>query len=176
MDLAAKRRENFLAWMDANGLNPNSVARRLGKTASTLYSYVDGKALSMKGDQEARIAAAFRTTVEAIFGAAEPPEGEADPNHIGAWRAVAGLTAEDVASELGIALDVYLQLEAGIIDLSTKWMRRLAPIFGTQPGMLMQDPSAATQDLSVVVSEVAEVDRRTAAALLRTLADQRKAG
>lgn len=176
MDLTAQRRANFCAWMEANDLNANLVAKRLGVTPSTIYSYESGKAVSMKGEQEAKLAAAYGTTVEAIFGAAEPPEGSVEANHIAAWRAAAGLTAESVAAELGVALGVYLQLEAGVIDLSAKWMRRLAPIFGTQEGLLLQEPSAASQELSVVVGQVAEGDRRTAAALLRTLADQRKAG
>jgi transcriptional regulator with XRE-family HTH domain len=168
MDLAARRHANFLAWMAANGLNPNRIATRVGVTPSTINSYAAKPTASMKGDLEARIASAYGVSVEAIFGAAPVVDAELEPNHIGEWRAEAGLTVEDVAAALKTSVQVVLQLEAGEIDLTGKWMRRLAPLFGTNEGNLFKSPALAKSDIVALASTVPAENQQQAIKVLRT--------
>jgi transcriptional regulator with XRE-family HTH domain len=61
------RREAFRAWMAANDLSPADVARRATIPPTTIYSYLDGKSRSLRGDTEQRIAQAFNVAVEMLF-------------------------------------------------------------------------------------------------------------
>jgi transcriptional regulator with XRE-family HTH domain len=63
------RRDAFRAWMAANDLSAADVARRATIPPTTIYSYLDGKSRSLRGDTEQRIAQAFNVTVELLFTA-----------------------------------------------------------------------------------------------------------
>lgn len=170
MDLARVRYENFVAWMQANSLNANSVASRAGLPYTTLKTYLDkeGRA-SLKGDNEAKIAGAFGLSTESIFGAAEIPEDAREANFIAAWREHVGLTQEDLAAKLGTSLRIVEQLEAGELEFSTKWMRRLAPIFDTQMGFLLMDPADAQSDLVLTAATFPKAQQPQAAAVLKAM-------
>lgn len=58
--------------MARKGLNVAEVARHSGVPQTTLYSFLSGKAASLKATTEARVAAAYTTTVDEIFGSAVP--------------------------------------------------------------------------------------------------------
>lgn len=76
MGLASERRENFLAWMKAEGLNANQIAKQSGVSYTTLRSYLDDGpkgTRSLKGDNEAMIANGFGLSVEDIFGGSAVP-------------------------------------------------------------------------------------------------------
>lgn len=167
-DIAAARHANFLAWMAANRLNASKVATAAEIPYNTVNSYQIGKAASMRGDNEAKIAAAYGVSVEEIFGAAPTPEDRREENHIAAWRAEAGLSVEEVAAALGVAVGVVVQLEAGEIPLSAKWMLRLAPVFKTQAGMLFLDPADAKTDLQAIASTIPRSNQPQASRVLRT--------
>lgn len=74
------RREAFRNWMLANELSPAAVARKAGIPATTIYSYLDGKSRSLRGDTQQRIADAFGTTAEALFST---PSGSV--RELGVW-------------------------------------------------------------------------------------------
>lgn len=168
MDLLRERYDNFVAWMGANGLNPSQVATKSGVPYTTVKSFVDkGGTASLKGDNEARIAASFGLPVEAIFGAPETPEAERQENHLGAWRDHAGLAQEEVAKALGVSLRVIEQLEAGEIDCSAKWLTRLASLFKTNPGMLFVSPEQANTDLVQAARAVPESQKTVALKVLQ---------
>lgn len=168
MDLLRERYQNFLAWMAANGLNPNRVAERAGMSYTTIKSYVDKDgAASMRGDNEARIAASFGLPVEAIFGAPEVPAADRQENHLGEWRDRAGLAQEDVASALGVSLRIIEQLEAGEIDCSAKWLTRLADLYGTNPGLLFVSPEQANTDLVQAARAVPDNQKSVALKVLQ---------
>ncbi len=168
MDLLRERYDNFIAWMSANGLNPSRVADRSGVPYTTVKSFVDkGGTASLKGDNEARIAASFGLPVEAIFGAPELPIEDRQENFLGAWRDKAGLSQEEVAAALGTSLRVIEQLEAGEIDCSAKWLTRLAGLYRTNPGLLFISPEAADTDLMAVARDVPESQKAVALRILQ---------
>lgn len=61
------RREAFRAWMLANNLTAAVVARRAAIPPTTIYSYLDGKSRSLRGDTQQRIAQAFNVPMEILF-------------------------------------------------------------------------------------------------------------
>lgn len=168
MDLLRERYDNFMAWMSANGLNPSRVADRSGVPYTTVKTFVDkGGTASLKGDNEARIAASFGLPVEAIFGAPGLPVEERQENFLGAWRDKAGLSQEEVAASLGTSLRVVEQLEAGEIDCSAKWLTKLAALYETNPGLLFVSPEAANTDLMAVARAVPESQKAVALKVLQ---------
>ena len=64
-----ERRGNFQAWMERTGTNVKRVAEATGIPMSTLYGFTSGRYATLKGPNEAKIASAFDTSVQAIFGA-----------------------------------------------------------------------------------------------------------
>ena len=64
------RRANLKAWMERHGLSVYKVAHDVGIPESTLYGYVRGKSVTLKGQIEARIADTYQTTVDVIFAGA----------------------------------------------------------------------------------------------------------
>lgn len=63
-------------------------------------------------------------------------------NHLKAWRKFRRMTLEAVANEIGTTKAVIQQLESGRMGLSHKWLLKLAPVFRTTPGFLLDhDPN-----------------------------------
>lgn len=71
-EAANKRRQAFRAWLARTGRNVAEVSRHSGVPQTTLYSFLSGKAASLKATTEARVAAAYTTNVDEIFGANVP--------------------------------------------------------------------------------------------------------
>lgn len=61
-----------MEWMERRGLNPTRLERETGVPRSTIYSFVSGKAHSLKATTEAQIAAAYHLAVDEIFARASP--------------------------------------------------------------------------------------------------------
>lgn len=61
------RRAAFRGWLEANGLTVADVARRSKVPASTIYSYLAGKAQSLTGANQEKIARAVGATIEQLF-------------------------------------------------------------------------------------------------------------
>lgn len=52
------------------------------------------------------------------------------------------MTLEEVGDAIGTTKAVIQQLESGRMALSHKWLLKLAPVFGTSPGFLLDhDPN-----------------------------------
>jgi lambda repressor-like predicted transcriptional regulator len=140
MTLQDLRRENFDAWMKASGLNMNQVAEHSGVQYNTIRSYMvetNGKrTASLTGVNEAKIAAAYRLTVEDIFGGPDPEEGER--NNIRAWREFRFLTVDELAARVEVPPATIELLEEQPGPPSDKWLRRLAPPLQTRPGFLRE--------------------------------------
>src|SRR5688500_12631095 len=69
-------------------------------------------------------------------------------NHLKAWREHRKLTQEELADKAGTSKSVISDLENEKRGLSSKWLRRLAPILGTAPGHLLDhDPSETNADI-----------------------------
>lgn len=73
-EAAERRRAAFRAWMKRTGQNVAQVARASGVPQTTLYSFLAGKAASLKATTEARVAGAYASSVDEIFGAFIPTD------------------------------------------------------------------------------------------------------
>lgn len=82
------RRAAFNAWVQAHGPTIADVARRAQVPQTTLYSYASGKSQSLKGITQEKIASAYRTRVDELFGGF----GSAQPE-VGVWGKI-GARAE----------------------------------------------------------------------------------
>lgn len=170
MSLQDDRRENFVAWMNASGLNQGRVATVSGVPYNTIRSYVgDGtgkQTASLTGVNEARIASAFGLSVEDIFGSVvEEPER----NHLAAWRKFRLITVDELADKLGVPASTVELLEASPRPPSDKWLRRLAVPLETTAGFILDfdpndiDTDALESALSVVRRAEAKVTARAEA-------------
>lgn len=160
MSLQDQRRENFIAWMKASDLNMNQVAEESSVSYNTIRSYVvdtNGKrTASLTGVNEAKIASAYRLTVEDIFGGDDPEEGER--NNLRAWREFSFLTVDELAARVGVPASTIEHLEEQAASPSDKWLRRLAPALQTRPGFLREfDPNEVdTRALEAIVAKPVE--------------------
>lgn len=81
-------------------------------------------------------------------------------NHLRAWREKRGLSQEALAKLVGTAGNVISLLESGDRALSDKWLRKLAPALGTQPGFLLDhDPDDLDASLLEAVLAVPKEQR-----------------
>lgn len=71
-EVSRRRRAAFRAWLAQKGLNVAEVARVSNVPQTTLYSFLTREGSSLKATTEARVAAAYATSVDEIFGAATP--------------------------------------------------------------------------------------------------------
>lgn len=83
-----QRRAGFIRWMADNGLKVPDVAKAARVPSTTLYSYVGGKAASMRGDTQEKIATAFSVPLETIFSI-----GSHSKRELGVWGKI-GARAE----------------------------------------------------------------------------------
>lgn len=92
-----------------------------------------------------------------------------DPNHLKAWREFRQLTQQQLADAVGTTKAVISLLEAGERQLSSKWLRRLAPPLQTRPGFLLDfDPDDVDRELLDALLAVPEEARPQALRILKT--------
>ena len=71
-----------------------------------------------------------------------------EPNFLRAWREYRGMTQAKLAEAVDTTGAVISLLEAGERGLSDRWLRRLAPVLGTNPGHLLDmDPHDVDHDI-----------------------------
>lgn len=100
---------------------------------------------------------------------------ERAPNNLRAWRKHNRMTQQELADAVGTAKSVISDLERGVVQLSDKWLRKLAPVLKTQPGHILDhDPANLDSDIIDIWAHIPEDDKRQAAAVLRTFT--RRAG
>jgi hypothetical protein len=68
VDEIQRRREAFIRWQQASGLTVAAIYRASGVPESTIRSYINGKADSLKGTTQALIAAAYGVSTADLFG------------------------------------------------------------------------------------------------------------
>lgn len=91
------------------------------------------------------------------------------PNHLRAWRKFNRMTQQELADELGTAKSVISDLERGVVQLSDKWLRRLAPALKTQPGHILDyDPAEVDSDIIDIWANIDLRDREQAVRVLRS--------
>jgi transcriptional regulator with XRE-family HTH domain len=81
-------------------------------------------------------------------------------NYLRAWRERAGLTQEQLAEKVGTSGNVISLLESGDRGLGDKWLRKLAPVLGTTPGILLDHhPDDAKDNPFVAWNTMAPEDK-----------------
>lgn len=156
MSLQDARRDNFIAWMRASGLNMNLVAVASKVDYNTIRSYVvetKGKRTgSLSGENEAKIAGAYNLAVEDIFGAA--PGSEPRPNHLKAWRVFREQTVDELAQALEVPASTVEFWENQPDAPSDKWIRRVASALGLRTGFVSDhapdDLDTAGRDMALL--------------------------
>lgn len=85
------------------------------------------------------------------------------------------MTQQELADALDTTKSVISDLERGVVQLNDKWLRRLAPVLQTQPGIILDHaPEELDNDIVDIWAHI-PVDRRAEAkAMLNILA--RKTG
>jgi transcriptional regulator with XRE-family HTH domain len=92
------------------------------------------------------------------------------PNHLRAWRKHNRMTQQDLADAVGTAKSVISDLERGVVQLSDKWLRKLAPALKTQPGHILDyDPEDLDSDIIDIWSRIDPDDKPQAVRILRAL-------
>lgn len=79
-----------------------------------------------------------------------------------------GMTQQELADAIGTSKSAISDLETFRLQLSPKWLNRLAPVLGTQPGYILDhDPDDLSADVFDIWSRIPEADRERAANVLR---------
>lgn len=118
---------------------------------------------------------AYRDASEKVCGSCNDDDlGEAhnagveNTNHLKAWRKFRRMTLEAVANEIGTTKAVIQQLESGRMGLSHKWLLKLAPVFRTTPGFLLDhDPNDIDTAYLDAWSDIPPDDRPRALQVLK---------
>ena len=93
----------------------------------------------------------------------------ADFNHLRAWRLFRHMTLEEVGHEIGTTKAVVQQLETGKMALSHKWLVKMAPVFKTSPGFLLDhDPNDLPTGLLDTWADIPEANRPQALKVLES--------
>lgn len=92
------------------------------------------------------------------------------PNHLRAWREFRGLSQQELAEKAGTSHQVIGYLERGRTQLSDKWLRRLAPVLDTTPGILLDhDPNQLDMDVINTWVGASARQKRQIAEIVKTL-------
>jgi len=167
-DVTAQRRENFLAWMTAMGLNAHRISIEADVPKQTVRDYVNGATASLRGDNEFRIARAYGFALEVIFGPNDPADLE--PSHVTAWRELKGISLDELAAKADLPIAMMERIEAGEVPLTGKLQRRVADALEISQGFIGLNPKDAANSHLLAADAVPKTQRQTATAVLAALA------
>lgn len=98
-----------------------------------------------------------------------PIMDEKVPHYLKEWRKFRGMTQQELADALETSKSVISDMERGELQLSPKWLRRIAPILKTQPGHILDhDPAEIDNDIIDIWSHIDQRDRDQAIRVLRS--------
>lgn len=81
------------------------------------------------------------------------------------------MTQQELADALDTTKSVISDLERGVVQLNDKWLRRLAPILKTQPGILLDHaPEELDNDIIDIWAHIPDNRRAEARAMLNIFA------
>jgi transcriptional regulator with XRE-family HTH domain len=79
------------------------------------------------------------------------------------------MTQQELADAIGTSKTVISEFERGNLQLSPKWLRKLAPVLKTQPGYILDhEPEDLDNDVLDIWSRIDERDREQAARVLKS--------
>src|SRR5690606_31357243 len=99
-------------------------------------------------------------------------EKKRPPHYLREWRKRAGLTQEQLAAAVNTSKSQISELERYNLQLSPKWLARLAPVLNVQQGHIIDhDPNDLDDESGDIIdiwSRIPERDRKQAARVLRS--------
>jgi transcriptional regulator with XRE-family HTH domain len=100
----------------------------------------------------------------------ESDDKNGGPNHLAEWREYRKMTQAKLAEAVGTNANMISMLENAERGLSAKWLRRLAPILDTTPGMLLDhSPFDLSTDVIDLWSRADLRERRQLSEIARTI-------
>lgn len=91
------------------------------------------------------------------------------PHFLREWREHAKMTQEELADAIGTSKSTISDMERGRLQLSPKWLRKMAPVLKTQPGYILDhDPDDLDSDVIDIWGKIDAEDREQAARVLRS--------
>lgn len=103
---------------------------------------------------------------------ADEDDKNGGPNHLRAWMLYRGIKGNELATALGgnVTPGMVSDLANSKRALSAKWLRRLAPILHTTPGMLLDhDPNELPRDIMEIWGNANTDQRRQLVDLARVI-------
>lgn len=99
----------------------------------------------------------------------DDPETFRPPHYLREWRKHRGMTQEALADAVETSKSQISELERYNLQLSPKWLRRLSPVLGVQPGHILDhNPEELNTDVIDIWARIPERDRAQAARVLRS--------
>jgi transcriptional regulator with XRE-family HTH domain len=90
------------------------------------------------------------------------------PHYLREWRKHRKMTQQELADAINTSKSAVSDLERFNLQLSPKWLNRIAPVLKTQPGYILDhDPEHVPADVIDIWSRIPERDRDRAARVLR---------
>jgi len=100
----------------------------------------------------------------------ESDDKNGGPNHLAAWREYRQMTQQKLADAVGTNANMISMLENAERGLSAKWLRRLAPVLDTTPGMLLDhNPFDLNSDVIDIWSRADVRQKRQLSEIAQTL-------
>lgn len=94
---------------------------------------------------------------------------EKPPHYLREWRHFRRMTQQELADEIGTSKTVISEMERGNLQLSPKWLRKMAPVLKTQPGYILDhDPNDLDSDIIDIWGRIDERDKEQALRVLRS--------
>ena len=94
---------------------------------------------------------------------------EHPPHYLREWRKLRKMTQQELADALDTSKSVISDMERGMLQLSPKWARRIAPILKIQPGYLLdQNPEKMDTDIIDIWAHIPDSDKATARRVLES--------
>ena len=89
------------------------------------------------------------------------------PHYLREWRSFRKMTQQALADAINTSKSAISDLERCNLQLSPKWLNRLAPVLKTQPGYILDHhPEELDSDIIDIWARIPERDKATAAKVL----------
>lgn len=91
------------------------------------------------------------------------------PHFLREWRTFRKMTQQQLADAIDTSKSAISDLERGNLQLSPKWLTRLAPVLETQPGYILDHhPEELDNDVFDIWNRIEERDRMQAIKVLQS--------
>lgn len=92
------------------------------------------------------------------------------PSHLKAWREFRRMTQSALAEAVGTTQGQIAHLESERVELSAKWLRKLAGALDTTAGMILDhDPNELDSDIIEIWAEAGKREKRQIAEIAKTI-------